>query len=422
MKIRLVILLALLFPVIALFGQAPALAQGALQCETYSLFPGTDWTVDLGVAGSDQVVRNVINPTPTSHYEIAVHKSFSTPKVIYKVIANVYFNNPNLAEAATFSSTLTLGGNPAGGQSTFVPAATVWHQWTQTYYPAGNKADRIDIDLQNPDPDLALQMFQLCFLDIPPTNTPTNTPAPTSVPTDTPVPTETNTPDWTDTPVPTLTETSTGTLPPTSTITRTPLPTRTPAPTRTPIPATLGSGSFSSPVPPQSCQDPFNPCGALPFDVPNFPPINLPSPPPFTAVAMVDPTLLPNLSMTPFGTGTVTATGTFVTEQAGVYDYATNIAQVANDIQITPGLLDDNSQLIDIANSGNQIGSYIGGFFAVARAVQGFFLGKTGNVIALFLLLVAFIIIVNILCFVLPILVKIASFILNIIKVIPFIG
>jgi hypothetical protein len=181
----------------------------------------------------------------------------------------------------------------------------------------------------------------------------------------------------------------------------------------------MGSGAFNSPVPPQACTDPFNPCGALPFGVPDFPPIQLPSPAPYTAVAFADPTLLAEITMSPAGPG---GTVTLATGQAEIFDQATNIAEAVNNIQMTPGLLDDNSQLIDIANSGNQIGSYVGGFFAVVRAVQGFFLGKTGNIIALFLLLVAFIIIVNLISFAFPILKRIAEFIFTIVKMIPFIG
>ena len=115
-------------------------------------------------------------------------------------------------------------------------------------------------------------------------------------------------------------------------------------------------------------------------------------------------------------TGTATYTGV----QEGIYDAATNIASSFGEIVITPSLNDGNGDPVSFQDAGNQIGAYVGQAFSVFRAVQGFFLGKTGNIIGLLLLIVAFIIFVRILCFFLPIIKAIAEFVFTVIKVIPF--
>jgi len=85
--------------------------------------------------------------------------------------------------------------------------------------------------------------------------------------------------------------------------------------------------------------------------------------------------------------------------------YATNLYQDSASILVTPSFNGpDNSTLIDIANSGNQIGLNMGDFFGLIRAVESFFLGKTGTIVAILLLILGFTLLMDFLLFAVPIL------------------
>jgi len=227
--------------------------------------------------------------------------------------------------------------------------------------------------------------------------TPTITPTPSHTPTPTPVmsPTPTNTPAISDTPGP-----ATSTEGPTSTN----IPTSTNGPS-----VQTGNYLFNTPSAPDQCTDVLNPCGAMPYPVPGMATLNLPSPPASTAASVAStPTYYP--SMTAWGTPSGSGTPTPGPADA-FFNYATGIA---NNLAITtPGLLDGDGNVIDLANGANQIGSYAGQFFAILKALQSFFLGKTGNIIAILIFIAGFVIFVKLALWMIPVIRTIATFIVG---------
>jgi hypothetical protein len=278
----------------------------------------------------------------------------------------------------------------------------------------------------SPSNTLALHVRQICARLVEGT-----TPTPTSSP---PPATGTQTPTIT----PTATETPTGTLAPTNTPgpTDTPGPSDTPAATGTPVIGGVSAGPavFATIRPPEGCSDVFNPCGQLPFPVPPFGTIALASPTRLSsATAMGGGTATPFMTPTYYGspgpgtpTGTITGTPTPGPGAISVAAYATNIVGYATGIAGqgfgTPvaGFGFDGSTE-DIRNSANEIGSNLGIFFGLVRALQTLFLGRAGTLIAFLLLAVVFIVLVKIFTFLLPVFITIVNFVLNVIKAIPFI-
>lgn len=230
----------------------------------------------------------------------------------------------------------------------------------------------------------------------------------------TPSPTITLTPSITPTPLPTWSLTPSNT----PVISDTPAATSTDGPTSTATGITNETGNyiFNTVPPPDQCSTISNPCGAMPFPVPGFTPVNVASPtglPSYTA----RPSLTLIGTMTPYGTpGGTPGTGT-ATTTAGPGDafagYATNINNNLNNLQMTPGLIDPNGSLIDLRNGANQLGLSVGNFFGILKALQGFFLGKTGNIIAILLLIAGFVITVKLLLWMIPIIRAIATFIVG---------
>src|SRR5258706_15335046 len=222
----------------------------------------SDWSSDVCSSDLDNgdptvgtnggYVRNVLGVpggSDPNYFYIKVHFDFP-PRVVYTLTYNVYFANATLSEVANLTTALILNSSNAGSVHTLQPPTGNWITVQHLFYPAGNRADHVEVSMRNPDPDMALQVAQMCWLDIPPTPTTTLTPSPThtTAPTTTPTPSNTAVP----------TSTPTGTLPDTAT----PAPdtsTPTTAPdTQTPIPSTLSSGNLPSPIPPRACQDVFN--------------------------------------------------------------------------------------------------------------------------------------------------------------------
>ena len=90
----------------------------------------------------------------------------------------------------------------------------------------------------------------------------------------------------------------------------------------------------------------------------------------------------------------------------------------AQQILTTPGFVGpDGSTLADVSNSGNVIGSYVGDFFGLVRAVQSFFLGKTGTIISILILIVAFTLVIDFLLFVIPVLLTLFKIFLQVLQV-----
>jgi len=166
----------------------------------------------------------------------------------------------------------------------------------------------------------------------------------------------------------------------------------------------------------------------MPNGVQPYATVYIPTVIPVTSVNTIPPS---TYSSGPTSTGTVTAgpSGT----PGGVLDtiasYATGIAGLSNGtgpgsgLSGTPGagggfglLGSDGSTLIDVANSGNEIGSRIGDFFSILRNIGGFFLGKLGTILAFALLIVGFVLTLEMALFIIPIVISLFRLLLQLIQ------
>jgi hypothetical protein len=177
---------------------------------------------------------------------------------------------------------------------------------------------------------------------------------------------------------------------------------------------TIEAKLFNTVEPPDDCKDKFNSCAALPFPLIPMTAISISTPVPITAVSILNTsTVIP-----PRGSSTPSSSATAA--DGGVGDFATNTANMINQFASTPTLNDINGTPTGLADAANQIGGYTGEFFGIFRAIQNFFLGKTGTIIAFLLLIVLFIILVRLLLFIIPILIAFFRLILEVVAaVIP---
>lgn len=286
------------------------------------------------------------------------------------------------------------------------------------YFTQQVEADGIDIGISHAfdgsNPTVAIAVTQLCFV-----STATQTPPPSDTSTSTPLPT--TTPTQSNTPAVSFTPSDTATSGPSPTAS----PSLTPGPTLTATSGlnTGGTALFATVPPPSNCNDPVHPCGANPYPVPGFPPLNLPSPPPVTPNNLnPSETLRSPITGTPGGTGTPGtgtpgATTTPGDGENAISAFATNAKSASDALPGDPGLTDDNNGgVLTLRDSANEIGAAAGSFFAIIRAIQGFFLGKTGAIIAFGLLIVGFIFLVRFILFAVPIIITIFRLVIAVVQ------
>lgn len=227
--------------------------------------------------------------------------------------------------------------------------------------------DKTDV---NPNNQLGIHFMNMCYDPAQPINpTPTATftglpsPMPTLTPT-TPAPSVT----------PSITLTPSMTLVPSTTPTGT-LPT---SPPDTPNAGVLSTYRAPTIGPPTGCDDdPNNPCGAAPFGPAVFPVLNLSSLTPL-ATTTGQPTLDPSISPTYSGLmASAVAFGTTVGDQVNGVAMAGTIT--INDPYGTP---------INLPGAINQLGTSTGNLWGAVRQTAGFTLGRTGQIIIFFLLVV----------------------------------
>lgn len=396
-----------------------ARAQGNITCSTIYNWPSSPWSIFVGTAEGQAVFnRNPSAPTVSGDagkiVEVRLHVPDTGVDFIRPVSARV-ITETNSSQSTQIVIT-TYNGTYLSERRTGTTNQPF--TWLSTNLQFQGKATtdvviQFYLEDQSTTLFLGIQLVQLCIaLDatLTPTPTLTLTPSRTATPT--------FTPSMTDTPVPlgTPTDTLTPTDTPTGTLSPTPPPTETPGPTDTeaPLGLTIEAQLFNTVEPPDDCKDKFNSCSALPFPLIPMTAISLSTPVPITAVAILNTaTLIP-----PRGSSTPDASSTAA--DGGVADFATNTANVIDQFASTPTLNDINGTPTGMADAANQIGGYTGQFFGVFRAIQNFFLGKTGTIIAFLLLIILFIILVRILLFIIPILISFFRLILAIVQaVIP---
>jgi len=192
------------------------------------------------------------------------------------------------------------------------------------------------------------------------------------------------------------------------------------------VPGGLALASTPTPAPyptvtaQPSCGTAFSPCGALPFQLIQFPTLDLASPTLITVSGFVPlPSATPGtVTLTPSATPTRIAT----LDTGGVSTLTTGI----NGISAT--LFAQTTQTVNLDNTpsgasdmGAQLGNHAGTFFAAAKALELTNLNQAGGIVSYLFLVLGFILMVQILTLVIPIFLRIVNLILEVITALkPF--
>ncbi len=213
-----------------------------------------------------------------------------------------------------------------------------------------------------------------------------------------------------------------------------PTPTVTPSPSATPL-SNSDRTILSTVAPPNACGlATYNPCGPLPFQVPKFQGITLPSPTAWPTVPSPTPipaSATPTFTLTPTNTptGTITPAPTNTgTPGPSPTPNATDFSVEAvgtlgagfNDMAGTLVYQSTRQLIIDSTPQGPRgvasgLGSYAGALFSVAKSFTSNF-GKAGPVVVFLILALAYVIILYIVTFIAPILFALVRFILELIN------
>jgi len=164
-----------------------------------------------------------------------------------------------------------------------------------------------------------------------------------------------------------------------------------------------------------SC-NPFNPCGALPWMVPRFPTISLPS-----------PTLMEIYSAPMTSTGAATVTGTpmiELTNVGGLIDtgpistFSQYIGSIGGTLSVQSTAVLDVGTPVGINEIAAGAGASVGGVFAFIRAVQGAVnsMGVLGTLLNFAFYSMLFAIFIFLLTALLPILLNVIRFVLQVIS------
>jgi len=221
-------------------------------------------------------------------------------------------------------------------------------------------------------------------------------------------------------------------IPATSVLAATPSPTPTPSPTITPTPTSTFTNEQNAAIatiaPPSSCGMAFNPCGGLPWDLPTFPTLSLPSPTiqptlpsPTPVPATVTPSVTPTPTITRTPTGTLPPTPT--STQQNITDGMSTVAIGAQNLAST---LNSQSTQIAILNGtpqgpaqiANQLGQNAGQLFGVARALQMGDVNGAGGLVSFGLLALAFVFLVYIATFAGPVILTLLKLTLQILQIV----
>lgn len=417
-----ILAIALLFGLL-LPASGPVLAQDQ-QCEAQPSFP-SGWTVTHGNTSGNAVFgTHGTLPDGVGSNEglvVSVEKSYGDTRAWSTIQFDYEFfiglnTNPLVASFTVYN------GGVAVANRTLRTAPITASGWTTGVNVTfnGEVGDTLKVDLYHftDDGQIGLRVNAACtyaVVTVTPSVLPTSTD--TATPSNTPTPSLTITPSPTTGPSPTPTYTLTPTLtvtPGGPTVTPIP-PSATGAPI-TPATSTLqglvaGGNIFSTIPAPKGCASGLaNSCGELPFAVPGFATLNFAS-----------PTRLPSntpgggfQSLTP-GAGTPTGTlatatsgpsptGTMGNSENALSAFATRVVAGRTMVAFNATLTGPDGNLIDIRNSGHEIGASIGGFFGEVRGLQSLFLGRAGQLIAFLLLCAGFVIIVKLTVFTIQVL------------------
>lgn len=186
----------------------------------------------------------------------------------------------------------------------------------------------------------------------------------------------------------------------------------TATPTRTPTLTNLQLIAIGTIVPPPQCGNVYVPCGALPYQVPPFPTLNLPSPTVITVYGYV-PTL--GATVTPGGSATATPQPTLdrpslATMGAGMNNSVSTLAA-----QSTQLVVMQNGTAVSYGTLAASIGENAGAIVAYGKGFQDSFV-NIGGTISLLLIILAFMVVLFLGTSLLSLIAWIGKFIMQLIE------
>ena len=195
-------------------------------------------------------------------------------------------------------------------------------------------------------------------------------------------------------------------------------PTNTPTPTITLTPNNNQRADMATVVPPAACGDVFNPCVKLPWSVPVFPTVVLPSPT-LVGVYMADVGATPQVG----GTPTPTATGTQQAFDVGpITTLSSGISNASNTlVAVGAATLEIDGTQESVENIATEVAGNMPSVFSTVKGVLAATDNRAMSVVRFLFLCVLFVIGVYLLTLTFPIILRIIEFILQVITAIkPF--
>jgi len=214
--------------------------------------------------------------------------------------------------------------------------------------------------------------------------------------------------------------------------TDTPIPANTATPTNT-LTLTLSNtqrAGISTVVPPPSCGNVYNPCSGLPWAVPFFPTVNLPSPPLIllyvdqflTATSIYTPTpgASPTRTITPSPTDTPTKTPTATPVDIGTGPISTLSGGISDTVNTLVAASTQAATLdgteASIPELAQDFATNIPNVFSTIRGMTAATNNKTMSLVAFVFAIFIFVILVHLVVMFLPIIIRIIEFILQVIS------
>lgn len=201
-------------------------------------------------------------------------------------------------------------------------------------------------------------------------------------------------------------------------------PTNTPTPTPSTTPNNATRVMLETIAPPKTCGDAWSSCIPMPWSVPVFPTLALPSPtiwPTFTAIP-ITATATPSITVTASPTGP-TAT---VTPPVDLGPVQTTVKQLQDQVATleaasTADVLDASGTPVVLNDLMLGLSTNVPGMFSAVRGLQAATNNRTFGLVSFAITIILFLIVVNLLVMFMPVILRLVQFILQLIQALkPF--
>jgi hypothetical protein len=159
----------------------------------------------------------------------------------------------------------------------------------------------------------------------------------------------------------------------------------------------------------------MNPCGALPWAVPKFPTVVLPSPTLLLTTTPIPPTTTPTgyaTAGTPTNTPTVTLVPN-VLDAAPINTLAAGMSNMSSTLTFSTSEIEVNGTPSSVTSMANQWGGYVGDMFGFIRGIQGILSNRTGQLIVFIFGVLVFVFLVRMSLMFLPFIIGLGRMILQ---------